>query len=375
MICQYALNSDNELVFIDHVPNGKDCGCFCPNCKEQMVAKNGGEFKEHHFAHISGIDCGGYRESLLHIWSKQIIEENKMLSIPTYTSLTGGHLFLVDSEHEHEKIFSLPQREQYFKSIEIEKWSDANDLKPDIVGVTKDGLIYWIEIYVTHKCSDEKLAKIKENNINCIEIKIPSEIEDKNQLQEFLLSSTDTENKYFINYPYGESLIREQKRNYLNELKSTCRIVKPDSCNSYFFNHILAKQYTELLQKQKNDILFTLSYFSQSDDFLKTQLEQIIKCDTLSDLSHVVGKAKDRYFDILFTILKQDRCCQDLDLIKVPENNYNNLLQFVGKIYDLYCLYSKKDKQDASKQRKNPCRYIYATSIKNGKSYIFCTNK
>ena len=121
--------------------------------------------------------------------------------------------------------------------------------------------------------------------------------------------------------------------------------------------------------------MFTLSFFSQGNNFLKTQLEQIINCDTLSALSNVIGKTKDKYFDILFTILRQDRCCQDLDLIKVPENNYNNLLQFVGEVYELYYLYSKKDKQDASKQRKKSCRYIYATSIKNGKSYVFCTNK
>ena len=37
----YALNSQNQLVHIDSVPNGSSCNCFCPNCKAALIAKNG----------------------------------------------------------------------------------------------------------------------------------------------------------------------------------------------------------------------------------------------------------------------------------------------------------------------------------------------
>ena len=31
---KYALNAKGELVHIDSVPNGNDCGCVCPACKK-----------------------------------------------------------------------------------------------------------------------------------------------------------------------------------------------------------------------------------------------------------------------------------------------------------------------------------------------------
>lgn len=51
-LLKYGLDKEtNSLVFIDNVPNGNACGCICPNCKYELVAKNGGLKKEHHFAH------------------------------------------------------------------------------------------------------------------------------------------------------------------------------------------------------------------------------------------------------------------------------------------------------------------------------------
>ena len=39
---KYALNAKGELVHIDSVPNGNDCGCVCPACKKPLQAKNNG---------------------------------------------------------------------------------------------------------------------------------------------------------------------------------------------------------------------------------------------------------------------------------------------------------------------------------------------
>ena len=71
----YALNKEGDLVHINSVPNGNDCGCFCPHCKSKLCAKNGGTSEKmiHHFAHQSGADCIGAIESALHKMAKDVI--------------------------------------------------------------------------------------------------------------------------------------------------------------------------------------------------------------------------------------------------------------------------------------------------------------
>lgn len=39
---KYALNEKGELVHIDSVPNGNDCGCICPACNKPLQGKNNG---------------------------------------------------------------------------------------------------------------------------------------------------------------------------------------------------------------------------------------------------------------------------------------------------------------------------------------------
>ncbi len=145
MLCEYAFDINHKLVHIDDVDNGCNCNCTCPCCGEKMIARNGGKIREHHFAHSSGTDCVGYKETLLHIWSKQIIEEYKTFTIPQYKSVS--------------KQILIKSKKINFDSVEIEQRNDTKLFQPDIVGVTKDGLRLWIEIFVTHKCGEEKLNR------------------------------------------------------------------------------------------------------------------------------------------------------------------------------------------------------------------------
>lgn len=71
----YAFSSDGNFVHIDTVVNGLACDCFCPSCKERLVAKNGGTKRIHHFAHASGIDCEKAYETMLHLLAKIRVQE------------------------------------------------------------------------------------------------------------------------------------------------------------------------------------------------------------------------------------------------------------------------------------------------------------
>ncbi len=68
----YALNQTGQLVSVDNVPVGNNCGCFCPACKEPLIAKNQGAKRKHHFAHRSGTECEYAVESKLQSLQKII---------------------------------------------------------------------------------------------------------------------------------------------------------------------------------------------------------------------------------------------------------------------------------------------------------------
>ena len=51
---KYGLDDDGHFVSInDVVANGLGCGCICPNCKQQLIAKTKGDKRKPHFAHYN----------------------------------------------------------------------------------------------------------------------------------------------------------------------------------------------------------------------------------------------------------------------------------------------------------------------------------
>ena len=83
-----------ELVHVDDAPNGKACGCVCPDpgCGQPLVARNNGKKKIHHFAHIGGT-CAWSAEYLLAELALEVIRERGRVWFPelAYEAL-GTHL-------------------------------------------------------------------------------------------------------------------------------------------------------------------------------------------------------------------------------------------------------------------------------------------
>ena len=75
-----ALNEEGKIVYIDEVPNGKSCGCFCAECGERLIARQG-NIKIHHFAHVSGNDSVKCSQTALHRLGEKIIIEDKMIPV------------------------------------------------------------------------------------------------------------------------------------------------------------------------------------------------------------------------------------------------------------------------------------------------------
>lgn len=153
-------NTTNELLHIDDVSNGKSCGCECPYCHHDLIARNGGKKKEHHFAHASGADCGKARMTALHILAQNVLKREKKVMLPEYRG----------------KYYQETARQVEFDDVELEKTYVIEDkkLRPDCVGVLYDKNLktheLWVEIFVTNDIKEQKQEYIKQSGNACIEI-------------------------------------------------------------------------------------------------------------------------------------------------------------------------------------------------------------
>ena len=75
-----GLSKDGKLIYIDDAANGLKCECFCPACKQALVAKNGGKKNAHHFAHLNVVECEHGYQSALHFMAKDLFLEIQYLT-------------------------------------------------------------------------------------------------------------------------------------------------------------------------------------------------------------------------------------------------------------------------------------------------------
>ncbi len=177
----HALDQDGNTVNVDDVPTGNKCGCFCPSCKEPLVAKNKGLKRTHHFSHSSGNECQYAYESMLHLLAKDKIRTaflnknefyiNYKYTLRCSTKSKCKYFTYGSCNKEIRKSFNL---KDYYDSCEPEILYDnikrRSDLK--IFSSYKPALqpIY-LEFCVTHASDQEKLHS--DNKI--IEIFLDSE--------------------------------------------------------------------------------------------------------------------------------------------------------------------------------------------------------
>lgn len=169
----YALNENEELVHIDNVENGGRCKCVCPHCKKPLDAKNGGEKREHHFAHTHGNTCESAYETTLHLLAKEVLLEECTIMLP------------------NEGPQGFPSGLVRLHDIKSEQWDEQYKFKPDIEGITDNGERLLIEIFVSHKVTSKKHKTIIDNNLRCLEIDLNWVEMDKGAIRKYLTEERD----------------------------------------------------------------------------------------------------------------------------------------------------------------------------------------
>ncbi|HIF0282833.1 TPA: competence protein CoiA family protein [Legionella pneumophila] len=173
----FGLNENKSIVHIANVASGKNCNCICPSCNSPLIAAKGTK-NQHHFKHATTIECEGGLESAIHMAAKQIIKERKQIKLPEYT-INKTILDSKEKMHLEYKTLVEKGRSIYFDSVQEEQ--ELNEIRADILAIASNQKLI-IEIFYRHKVDDQKIEKIKADNISTIEINLsdlkPDDVKD-----------------------------------------------------------------------------------------------------------------------------------------------------------------------------------------------------
>ena len=190
LVFSWAENADGQMVHVDDVPRGLNCGCTCPNCHEKLLARHG-DVNEHGFAHHSetrGANLKICYMVVMYKLAEQIIQRKKRIHAPSYFGIYKDQ----DIEFVEVKTDSLFERE---------------DKQPDVIATTNDGKQYLIEFVFRYKVQHKKAINYK--NLTCLEVDLSNQTLEA--LETFLLSSA--EDRQWLNNELYFKKIEEIYRN------------------------------------------------------------------------------------------------------------------------------------------------------------------
>lgn len=207
----YALDEEGKLVQardvdkqLRHLHTYK-----CLSCGERMIVRQG-EKRKWHFAHKNTVNCDN--ESYLHCLAKRMICDwyNRQSEIPIYImtptkcvnydsckwTQKGNCTGMVKNKYNLKSRFYRCENEDEAKEKVFEK--DGKRYIADIFchNNRDEADPLFIEVYVTHKCDDEK----RNSGIKIIEVKIESEEDIENFINNPIEESNKV--KYYGIHPY-----------------------------------------------------------------------------------------------------------------------------------------------------------------------------
>lgn len=183
---KYGLRA-GELVHVsrEDVKSGLACGCCCPACDAELLAKKGPK-RDDHYSHRPGSDCGAAVETALHYQAKALLDKYRYLKIPPVA-------ITFDTNRSALKI--ADERYLNIESMRIEK--RVGEIVPDLIA-TVNGRDLFIEVFVTHPVDAEKLSVIKGMGVSCIEIDLSSVDRDLSMESMKSLVIDETSNKRWL---------------------------------------------------------------------------------------------------------------------------------------------------------------------------------
>lgn len=308
----YALHH-GSIVHVDNVPSGLSCECTCPACGTRMIARHG-KIKTHHFAHYHAKTCATGYQTAVHMRAKELLSEKKELFLPPYQFEYGN------------KTFHVPSAKVQVQHVELEKRLDK--IIPDVVVTTAKGKTILVEIFVTHKIDDEKLAKIKDMDMPTIEIDLSDNELDDQKLIEVMNGKNSKRNRWVY---YGSGSVSF----YTTKIDGNTEQLTIDEQG-----RIMCPILKDVSWDKDNQILGNQEHCSGCDFLLKKNEYGSIACmgknyfEDIYQCRYLPQKRKSYYFNKYFNPKSAFYAIKKLllDYIKVP---YGNRLENDGDWHPL----------------------------------------
>lgn len=174
---------EGRIVHINEITpdlNGKRCGCVCPACHRDLIARSLGKKRIAHFAHEGGSSCGdrNAQQTALHILAKEVILEGTEILVPgwkikkedLYDGLPNERIISEAYDllsGDKSVLLEMESKTVSYQPIGIEK--SYGDFVPDaVIEIGKRECL--VEILVTHAVDDEKAEKVRRQGVPMFEI-------------------------------------------------------------------------------------------------------------------------------------------------------------------------------------------------------------
>lgn len=300
---------DHQLVNAKNVPSGLICSCYCPECKQDLIAITGKGKQRAHFRHQQDSQCRMNYETFIHWVTKEVFKTLKSIKLPPihlsdvdrdsyaqfrqhmteFLSINNISIEGLDDDDLRSKqnIFTgklLLQNTSEAKIqtcyIENNYRSPYGDIRPDIVIIQNKQELF-VEPFLTNQVDENKHLKINDLDITTISIDLRALIENDRQdftideLTTFLVNNLTSKRWIYIRKAKIHSLLRKW---FTQVLPQHVRLLKEISNSN-------VERLSGIVENQKRIKLLTeeiLQLQSQNEAFI-SEIKEINIDDFLND--------------------------------------------------------------------------------------------
>lgn len=159
--------TDERMYAPREVPPGKQCGCICPACNDELISRH--ELNGHkipHFSHAAGADCAKGLETAVHLAAKQLIDQEKRLFLPKLEALLEKTNALGAVHRRNRTFFAAGLA----SLTNVRSEAHLGSFRPDVLATPVGLSEICVEIAVTHYVDDNKLTRVRQAGIPLMEI-------------------------------------------------------------------------------------------------------------------------------------------------------------------------------------------------------------